>query len=142
MIDVPVLKEANRSISGLTFAHADIIEYAICSVCWKHYRPSELSSLPSPSCLTLDCPGVIYEETRNAENKLLREPKTISPQVSLIHSLRRIVHRKGFRKLVRDSRHSPQSQNDDPDFIMKDMHDAAMWHSLKTGIKREKGSDW
>ncbi|RXW19193.1 hypothetical protein EST38_g6659 [Candolleomyces aberdarensis] len=136
-VPVQTLVSAKRRLGVDPDEH--IIEYAICNLCWKHYRPSEVNHLPSPSCLTPDCPGVIYEESRNTENKLVREPKTISPQVSLIHSLRRIVHRKGFRKLVRDSRNSPRAQNDDPNFVMKDMHDGAMWHSLRTGIKREVG---
>lgn len=118
-----------------------IIEYACCKVCWKHYLPAEMKALPSPSCVVPECPGIIYEEELNANNKVVRRACLISPQVSLIHSLRRIVHRKGFRKLVRDSRNTPSNQNDDPEFVMKDIHDGAMWHDLKTGIKREVGRD-
>lgn len=116
-----------------------IIQYACCPVCWKHYRPSEMNELPAPNCVVPDCSGIIYQEEKDDKGKLKRIAVKISPQVSLIQSLRRIVHRKGFRKLVRDSRDTPAHQNDDPNFVMKDLHDGKMWHDLKTGIQREHG---
>ena len=62
------------------------------------------------------------------------------PQVSLIQNLRCMVHRKGFRKLIRDSRNTPVNQNDDDDFVMRDMYDGTIWHKLKTRITREVGN--
>ncbi|KAF9060780.1 hypothetical protein BDP27DRAFT_1385475 [Rhodocollybia butyracea] len=61
----------------------------------------------------------------------------ILPQVSLIHSLHRMVCRKGFRKLICDLHNTPENQNNDPDFVMNDIYNGTMWHQLKTGIKCE-----
>jgi hypothetical protein len=117
-----------------------IIQYAICPRCWKHHTPNEMLELASPQCSTPDCNGLIYDVKEDAKGRPKRHPVMILPQTSLIQSLRRMVRRKGFRKLVRDSRNTPMNQNDDDNFVMTDMHDGTIWHDLKTGIKREIGN--
>ena len=87
-----------------------------------------------------ECTGTIYTEKRDAKGRLKRHPITIMPQVSLIQSLRRLVHRKGFRKLIRDNHNTPTDQNDDDEFVMRDMYDGSIWHKFKTKIKREVGN--
>ncbi|KAJ3910847.1 hypothetical protein F5877DRAFT_6556, partial [Lentinula edodes] len=82
-----------------------IIQYTICTRCWKHHTP-----------------------TQDTNGNTRRRALKILPQVSLIHNLRRIVRRKGFRKLVRDSRDTAENANNDPNFVMHDMHDGTMWH--------------
>ena len=117
-----------------------ISQYAICPYCWKHYSPKQVIEMESPQCHSPACNGTVYEVTTDDKGRLKRRPIKIIPHVSLIDSLRRIVRRKGFRKLVRDSRQTPVRPNDDEEFVMTDMHDAAIWHDLKTGIKREVGN--
>ncbi|KAE9404131.1 hypothetical protein BT96DRAFT_989625 [Gymnopus androsaceus JB14] len=99
-----------------------------------------MDSLESPFCSTSNCPGQIYEENENTQGQLKRRAIKILPQVSLIESLRQMVRRKGFRKLIRDSRNSPEHQNNNTSFMMTDMSDGSIWHELKTGIKREQGN--
>ena len=117
-----------------------IVQYAICPRCWKHYSPKELRELTGPGCLAPGCQETIYTEKRDSKGSLKRHPITIMPQVSLIQNLRRMVRRKGFRKLIRDNRNTPTNQNDDDNFVMKDMYDGTLWHDLKTKIKREVGN--
>ncbi|KAE9404137.1 hypothetical protein BT96DRAFT_955712 [Gymnopus androsaceus JB14] len=105
-----------------------------------HHTPAEMDSLESPFCSTSNCPGQIYEENENTQGQLKRRAIKILPQVSLIESLRQMVRRKGFRKLIRDSRNSPEHQNNNTSFMMTDMSDGSIWHELKTGIKREQGN--
>jgi len=62
------------------------------------------------------------------------------PQVSLIQNLRRMIHCKGFRKLIHDSPNTLVNQNNDNDFVMWDMYDGTIWHKLKTRITREVGN--
>lgn len=118
-----------------------ITQYAICPLCWKHHSLHQLAELASPNCTTPRCSGIIYEISRDSDGNLKRIPVKIVPHVSLIQSLRRMVRRKGFRKLVRDSRGGREPHaNDDPEFVMEDMHDGSHWHDLHTGIKRELGN--
>ena len=117
-----------------------IIQYALCPRCWKHHTPQELLDLAGPECSTPGCAGLIYETKIDAKGRPKRHAPLISPQVSLIQSLRRMLRRKGFRKLIRDSRNTPLNQNENDDFIMTDIHDANLWHQLRTGIKREIGN--
>lgn len=117
----------------------EIIQYAVCPICWKLYAPWRMRELPSPACLVPGCAGEIYDESRDSKGVVRRTAKLIMPHVSLIQRLRRIVRRKGFRKLVRDSRGTPVGQNEDPHFLMNDMHDAQAWHQSETGIQRERG---
>ncbi|RXW19617.1 hypothetical protein EST38_g6241 [Candolleomyces aberdarensis] len=113
-----------------------IIQYAACPQCWKLYMPEAVIKLDSPSCTIPGCTGNIYMLGEKGK----RRPLKIIPQVSLITSLRRMLLRKGFRRQLRDSRGSPVGQNDDPHFVMKDIHDGEVWHELRTGIKRELGN--
>ncbi|KAF8968598.1 hypothetical protein BDZ97DRAFT_1916032 [Flammula alnicola] len=117
-----------------------IIQYAVCPQCWKHFTPEAMVNLDSPACPIPSCDGVIYEETTDSKNRVKRRAIKIIPQVSLLQSVRRMVRRKGFRRIVRDSRNTPSDQNSDPNFVMKDMYDGNIWHDLKTGIKREVGN--
>uniref|UniRef100_A0A0W0FC89 Uncharacterized protein n=1 Tax=Moniliophthora roreri TaxID=221103 RepID=A0A0W0FC89_MONRR len=89
-------------------------------------------------CPRNDCNGIVYTEKRTASGDTKRHPVKIIPQVSPIQSLRRMVRRKGFRELLRDSRGDGLNRNDDED-LMVDMHDGQAWHQLKTGIRREVG---
>lgn len=116
-----------------------ITEYAICPRCWKHYHPNELKELTTPACTLPQCAGIIYEDILDAKQRAKRRPFKIIPHISLLQSMRRMLRRKGFRKLIRDSRGTPQGQNDDDSFLMTDMHDGSMWHNLRTNIKRETG---
>ncbi|KAF6762530.1 hypothetical protein DFP72DRAFT_987053 [Ephemerocybe angulata] len=97
-----------------------IIQYVL-------YERPPLAFLPYPNC-----DGIIYKEERDANQKVKQTALNISPQVSLIHSLHRIIHRKG--------RGTPKNKNNDPQFVMKDMHDGKQWHDMKTGIKHEVGN--
>ncbi|KAF8968992.1 hypothetical protein BDZ97DRAFT_1754924 [Flammula alnicola] len=99
-----------------------------------------MNSLDSPACTAPSCDGLIFKETVDSRKRVKRHPIKIIPHVSLLQSVRHMVRRKGFRRLVRDSRNTPSNQNSDPDFIMKDMHDGNIWHDLETGIKREVGN--
>lgn len=117
-----------------------IVQYAICPKCWKHYAPKTLHELEEPGCLVPQCDGTIYTEKRDQKGCLKRYAVMVLPHVSIIQSLRRMLRRKGFRKLIRDSRNTPPNQNDDEEFLMQDMHDGQIWHDLRTGIKREVGN--
>jgi hypothetical protein len=117
-----------------------IVQYAICSHCWKHFTPFEMTTKENANCTTPGCLGQIYEEYTDVKGRLKRRALKILPQVSLIQSIRRLVRRKGFRKLIRDSRNTPIGNNDDDNYLMTDMHDGEIWHDLKTGIKREVGN--
>ncbi|KAK0433882.1 hypothetical protein EV421DRAFT_1370191 [Armillaria borealis] len=117
-----------------------IIPYTVCPRCWKHYTPHETEKLNSPACLSPGCVGTLYTESKDAKGRSKRRAVKILPQVSLLQSLRRMVRRKGFRKLVRDSRGAPRNANDDDDFVMKDMYDGSLWHDMSVGIKREVGN--
>lgn len=88
-----------------------IVNYTICPVCWKHFTPQQVSLLQEPSCTTRDCSGIICKVMTNAKGQNKREPCQIISQVSLIQNLRRILHRKGFRKLFCDSCSSPTKLN-------------------------------
>lgn len=116
-----------------------IIPYAACSKCWKLHTPYEMLQLPTSSCTVLNCDGHIYEEYLDGKGRTKRRAVRTIPQTSLIQSLRRMVRRKGFRKLVRDSRDAPQNEQDDQDFKMTGMHHGSLWHDMETGIKREVG---
>lgn len=116
-----------------------IIQYAICPKCWKHHTPEQMGALESPKCATLNCSGEIYEEFQDSGGNTKRRAIKILPQVSLIHSLRRLVRRKGFRKLLLKT-DTNENRNDDDTFVMTDMHDGSIWHELKTGIQREVGN--
>ncbi|KAJ2926230.1 hypothetical protein H1R20_g10867, partial [Candolleomyces eurysporus] len=98
-----------------------IIQYAACPQCWKLFTPTAVRNLENPSCTTENCTGEIYTVGESGK----RRPCKIIPQVSLIQSLRRMLLRKGFREKIRDSRNTPVGQNDDPNFVMKDMYDGA-----------------
>ncbi|KAK7447359.1 hypothetical protein VKT23_014069 [Stygiomarasmius scandens] len=111
-----------------------IIQYAVCPICWKHYTPHELQELQSPSCTTLTCSGEVFNVKHLANGTTKRTPVKIIPHVSLIQTLRCMVRRPGFRKLVTDSRDKPANANDNEDFVMTDMCDGSIWHELKTGI--------
>ncbi|KAI0044241.1 hypothetical protein FA95DRAFT_1497378 [Auriscalpium vulgare] len=117
-----------------------ITEYAICSGCWKHHSPEQLMGLLSPECAVPGCTGLVYKEEPEHNGGMKRIPFNILPHVSLLHRLRAIVRRKGFRKLIRDSRNRPVQQNNDDNFVMTDMYDADIWHELQTGIQREVGN--
>lgn len=117
-----------------------IIEYAACPRCWKHHTLKQMDELATAACSVPGCDGVIYEEGTDGKGKTKRAAKLIIPQTSLIQSLRRMVRRKGFRKLIRDSRGVDGQRNEDPNFVMEDMHDAPLWYDLWTGIKREVGN--
>ncbi|KAK0451882.1 hypothetical protein EV421DRAFT_1069880 [Armillaria borealis] len=104
-----------------------IIPYTVCPRCWKLYTPHETENLASPACLYPGCVGTLYTESKDAKGRSKRRAVKILPQVSLLQSLRRMVRRKGFRKLVRDSRGAARNMDDD-DFVMKDMHDGSLWH--------------
>ncbi|TEB20556.1 hypothetical protein FA13DRAFT_1644436 [Coprinellus micaceus] len=114
-----------------------VIKYAACPKCWKLYAPEALETMEGPACTAEDCDGVIYE--LKAPKKKKRRLFLMIPQVSLIDSIRRMVRRKGYRKKFRDSRNRPTRQNNDPNFVMKDIYDGEMWDSLKTGINWERG---
>jgi hypothetical protein len=143
-----VLPEFPRPVRTLTGAKRRlgidpdqwIVQYAICSSCWKHHTPKEVLDLATPDCSTPACTGKIYKELPDAKGRLKRYAIKILPQVSLLETIRRMVRRKGFRKLVRDSRGTPVHQNANENFVMTDMHDADIWHDLRTGIKREIGN--
>ncbi|KAG1725027.1 hypothetical protein EDB19DRAFT_1897829 [Suillus lakei] len=107
-----------------------IMQYAICSECWKHYTPVQLRELLSPSCTVLDCSGLLYDKRMDVKGKIVRTAKKIMPHVSLIGR---------FVKLIRDSRHDQPQCNDDEDFIMTDMHDGTLWHELETNTIHEIG---
>ncbi|KAK0237556.1 hypothetical protein EDD85DRAFT_830698 [Armillaria nabsnona] len=81
-----------------------------------------------------------YTESKDAKGRSKRRAVKILPQVSLLQSLHRMVQRKGFQRLVRDSRGVPRNANNDDDFVMKDMHDGSLWHDISVGIKREVGN--
>jgi hypothetical protein len=117
-----------------------ITQYAMCPCCWKHYSPKQVIKMESPQCHSPACNGMVYTVTTDDKGRLKRRAIKIIPHISLIDSLCRIARCKGFRKLVRDSRQTPAMPNDDEEFVMMDMHDAAIWHDLKTGIKREVGN--
>jgi hypothetical protein len=117
-----------------------IVQYAICPRCWKHYAPKKVLELATPNCLTPGCTGEIYQERRDSKGRIKRHAVKIIPHTSLLENLRRIVRRKGFRKLVRDSRNTPLHQNADENFVMTDMHDGEIWHDLRTGIERQVGN--
>jgi hypothetical protein len=85
------------------------------------------------------CMGLVYETHTDGKGSIKRRAFKICPQVSLIQSLRRMFRRKGFSKMIRDSRQKPIHQNDDENFLMTDMYDGELWHDLKTGIQREVG---
>ncbi|THU83343.1 hypothetical protein K435DRAFT_971601 [Dendrothele bispora CBS 962.96] len=89
------------------------------------------------ACTVPGCTGIIYTEKREANGSQKRHAIKIIPHVSLIQSLRHIVRRKGFRRLIRDSREDNANRNNDEDFLMTDMHDGNLWYGLKTGIQRE-----
>ncbi|ESK95972.1 hypothetical protein Moror_7484 [Moniliophthora roreri MCA 2997] len=134
---VKTLQSAKRRL-GLD-PDINIIQYSICPWCWRHYNPQEFRELESPACTSNECDGIIYTGKHTASGDTKRHPVKIIPQVSLIQSLRRMVRRKGFRKILRDSRGDELNKNDDEDFAMADMHDGQAWHQLKTGIRREVG---
>ena len=118
-----------------------IIQYAICPKFWKHYTPRQVQTeMDGPSCTVPECDGNIYMEKRDKKGRIKRHPVKIILHVSLIQSLRRMLRRKGFRKLIRDSRNVLTHQNDNEEFVMRDMHDGTLWHDLRTGIKREVGN--
>ncbi|THV04206.1 hypothetical protein K435DRAFT_649850 [Dendrothele bispora CBS 962.96] len=136
-IPVRTLASAKRRLGIEPDDH--IINYAICPLCWKHFTPQEILDLPSPDCLNPDCSGRVYTEKRDANGQVKRHLIKIIPQVSLIQSLRRMVRRKGFRKLIRDSRNTTADENEDEDFLMEDMYHGKIWHELKTSVQREVG---
>ncbi|KAM6493648.1 hypothetical protein JOM56_010009 [Amanita muscaria] len=117
-----------------------IMNYALCSICWKHFTPHQVSLLRTPNCTTQNCSGIIYKVTTNARGQQKREPCKIIPQVSLIQNLRRILRRKGFRKLFYDSRSSPAGLNNDDDYVMTDIYDGDAWYELKANCRREVGN--
>jgi hypothetical protein len=143
-----VLPDYPRPVQTLYSAHCRlridpnhwIIQYAICPQCWKHHTPKEMLELAGSRCSTPECNGLIYEVKADTKGQPKCHPVMILPQTSLIQSLCHMVRRKGFRKLVRDSRNTPANQNDDDNFIMTDMHDGTIWHDLRTGIKHEIGN--
>ena len=116
-----------------------IISYAICPQCWKHYSPTQFSMLLSPSCTERGCTGVVYHEKTDTKGNVKRVPFSIDPQVSLIQRLRCIVRRKGFRRLVRDSRMAEPGRNNDESFIMTDMYDGDMWDEMLVKTERQRG---
>lgn len=117
-----------------------IVQYAICPQCWKHHSPKELLELITPRCSVSECSGIIFTVEKDKKGQPKRVPIKIIPHVSLLHWIRRMVRRKGFRRLLRDSRNTPRNQNEDENFLMTDMHDGQVWHELRTGIKREIGN--
>jgi hypothetical protein len=117
-----------------------IVQYAICPKCWKHYAPRQLQELAGPGCLVTTCDGILYTEKRDSKNVLKRHPVKIIPNVSVIQSLRRMMRRKGFRKLIQSHDAHQIGQNDDDSFLMRDMSHGSMWSDLKTRIKREVGN--
>ncbi|EAU86909.2 hypothetical protein CC1G_10800 [Coprinopsis cinerea okayama7 len=117
-----------------------IINYTCCPKCWKLYTPSEMRSLPAPECPAPNCDEVLYKVKKNSKGKVKREAIKILPQVGLLASIRRMMCRPGFASMLRDSRDTPTNANDDPNFLMRDMHDGSIWHDLKTQIHRETGN--
>ena len=112
-----------------------IIQYTTCPLCWKQHSPKELLDLASPDCAVPNCAGVIYTVKDNK-----RIANLITPQVSIIESLRRMFMQPGFAKMVeRKANHLP-GPNDDENFIMKDIHDGDMWYKNTTGMVREVGN--
>ncbi|EIW84541.1 hypothetical protein CONPUDRAFT_49943 [Coniophora puteana RWD-64-598 SS2] len=134
---VKTLQSAKRRL-GID-ADQYIIKYAVCPDCWKHYHPNDLMALESPICTVTGCSGNVYVDTVNARGKHIRKPIKAHPQVSLIASLRRMFMRPGFAHMIRDSRADVSNRNDDSGFIMRDMHDGALWHQLDTHTVREVG---
>jgi hypothetical protein len=61
---------------------AYIIQYALCTMCWKHHTPDQVKDLVTPHCSHQNCMGLIY----NVKNDS-RVPLLINPQVSIIGSL-------------------------------------------------------
>jgi hypothetical protein len=134
---VTTLSSAKRHL-GID-ANQWITEYAACLQCWKRYPPKKVQAMESPDCEVDECEGTVWDLKVDKNGKESQVPRLIVPQVSLIQSIQRMVHRKGFGRRLRESRNSPRNQNDDPDFVMKDIHDGMLWHKLKTQIYREVG---
>ncbi|KAF8223670.1 hypothetical protein L208DRAFT_1426005 [Tricholoma matsutake] len=42
-----------------------IIQYIVCSVCWKHYAPGEMDDFATPDCCIPNCPGKLYKLSRD-----------------------------------------------------------------------------
>ena len=136
---VRTLESAKRRL-GLD-ADQHITQYSICPKCWKHYTPKQILQANSSDCLVPGCDGKIYEEYTNRKlaGHMKRRPIKVNPYTSIIHTLKRFFMRPGFARMIKDSRLHPENQNNDPDFIMRDIHDGAAWHRGFTNSVREVG---
>lgn len=137
---VRTLESAKRRL-GID-ADLHITQYAICSICWKHYTPKQVQEFDSPRCLVSGCDGTIFDEYRDYKGQRKRKPRKINPYTSLIHTLRRFFFRPGFSKLIRDNR-LPENQvwhDDDEDFVMEDIYHGARWNECFSHTRREIGN--
>ncbi|KAK7435198.1 hypothetical protein VKT23_019768 [Stygiomarasmius scandens] len=76
-----------------------IVQYAICTICWKHYHPREINELEGPECIVPDCTGIIFDTSTDSKGRITHTPQKINPQVSLIESLRCMMLRPGFARI-------------------------------------------
>ncbi|KZT25039.1 hypothetical protein NEOLEDRAFT_1156520 [Neolentinus lepideus HHB14362 ss-1] len=121
-------------------ADQHIMEYALCTACWKHYTPKEMLALPSEHCVLPDCSGEVWETLNDSKNKPYRHAIKIMTHTSIIDTLRRFLMRPGFAQMIRDSRNIIPNRNDDENFLMEDISDGSIWNMSKTRIQRKTGS--
>ncbi|TFK48361.1 hypothetical protein OE88DRAFT_1684365 [Heliocybe sulcata] len=120
-----------------------IIQYPICTSCYKHYSRDKIDLLPLPKCQVKKCKGIVYREKRYAghpkkgeEYSFRRVPAKIQPYSPLIPAVRRFLMRPDFIANLRDTSCDSQRSPIPDDEPMKDIYDGTGWSGFDVGLKR------
>ncbi|KAJ7269466.1 hypothetical protein C8J57DRAFT_1066232, partial [Mycena rebaudengoi] len=116
-----------------------ITYYFACTVCWKAHHPTELPTLPSPTCDAPNCSGRFFSVKWLASGSKKRTPLLSPSKVAQWQEWRTNLDQPGQCK---PSAQTGYDAFDDLDKPMTNITDGWGWRAMQAGLEHCRNGKW